>query len=129
MPLFTLHCAPHGAQRKTQGRVDRYSFLVRLFHPLLQTGLSRRTGYQLGEQMLFNRFETLMMKSIAQLEGKPLENGKLDYFKQELLKQFFAHFVSIRTLAPGLKLAYKGREDEITALASVAALTRACLEN
>src|SRR5215470_1168150 len=30
-------------QRKTRGRVDRYSFLVRLFHPLLQTGLSRRT--------------------------------------------------------------------------------------
>ena len=83
----------------------------------------------LGEQILFNWFETLMMKSIAQLEGKPLENGKLDYFKQEFLKQFFTHFVSIRTLAPGLKLAYKGREDEITALASVAALTRACLEN
>ena len=83
----------------------------------------------LGEQILFNWFETLVMKSIAQLEGKPLENGKLDYFKQEFLKQFFTHFVSIRTLAPGLKSAYKGREDEITALASVAALTRACLEN
>jgi hypothetical protein len=24
--------------------VDRYSFLVRLFHPLLHTGLSRRTN-------------------------------------------------------------------------------------
>src|SRR5208283_3435448 len=42
IPLFTLHCAPHGAQRKTRGRVVRYSFLVRLFHPLLQAGLSRR---------------------------------------------------------------------------------------
>ena len=30
-------------QCKTRGRVDRYSFLVRLFHPPLQTGLSRRT--------------------------------------------------------------------------------------
>jgi hypothetical protein len=47
IPLFTLHCAPRDAQRKTRGRVDRYSFLVRLFHPLLQTGLSRRTGYPL----------------------------------------------------------------------------------
>ncbi len=46
-PLFTLHCAPHGTQRKTRGRVDRYSFLVRLFHPLLPTGSSRRTSYPL----------------------------------------------------------------------------------
>jgi len=26
------------------GQVDRYSFLVRLFHPLLHAGLSRRTN-------------------------------------------------------------------------------------
>ncbi|MGA2610235.1 MAG: hypothetical protein ABSH01_22560, partial [Terriglobia bacterium] len=38
----TLHCAPHDAQRKTRGRVDRYSFLVRIFHSLLPAGLSRR---------------------------------------------------------------------------------------
>ena len=31
IPLFTLRCAPRGAQRKTRGRVDRYSFLVRIF--------------------------------------------------------------------------------------------------
>src|ERR1035437_6993130 len=31
IPLFMLHCAPHDALRKTRGRVDRYSFLVRLF--------------------------------------------------------------------------------------------------
>jgi hypothetical protein len=42
-PLFTLHWTLHSAQRKTRGRVDRYSFLVRLFHPQLHTGLSRRT--------------------------------------------------------------------------------------
>jgi len=70
-----------------------------------------------------------MMESIAQLEGKRLKNGELDRYKQELLKQYCTHFVSIRTLAPGLKLAYKGRENEITASASVAVLTRACLEN
>ncbi len=29
IPLFTLRCAPRGAQRKTRGRVVRYSFLVR----------------------------------------------------------------------------------------------------
>ena len=83
----------------------------------------------LDEPILFNWFETLIMKSIAQLEGKRLTNGKLDCFKQEFLKQYCTHFVSIRTLAPGLKLAYKGRGDEIIALASVAVLTRACLEN
>src|SRR5215472_2178252 len=43
MPLFTLRGHLAMPQRKTRGRVDRYSFLVRLFHPLLQTGLSRRT--------------------------------------------------------------------------------------
>jgi hypothetical protein len=32
-PLFTLHWRPHGIQCKTRGRADRYSFLVRLFHP------------------------------------------------------------------------------------------------
>ena len=40
IPLFTLHWAPRGAQRKTRGRVDRYSFLVRLLHPLLHAGLA-----------------------------------------------------------------------------------------
>ena len=29
---------PRGTPCKTRGRVDRYSFLVRLFHPLLHTG-------------------------------------------------------------------------------------------
>jgi hypothetical protein len=42
IPLFMLRCAPRGAQRKTRGRVVRYSFLVRIFHPLLSAGLSRR---------------------------------------------------------------------------------------
>ena len=44
IPLFTLRCVPRGTQRKTRGRADRYSFLVRLFHPLLHAGLSRRTA-------------------------------------------------------------------------------------
>jgi len=43
MPLFTLHHAPRDAVCKTRGRVVRYSFLVRLLHPLLHAGLSRRT--------------------------------------------------------------------------------------
>jgi hypothetical protein len=42
-PLFTLHWTLHSAQRKTRGRADRYSFLVRLFHPQLHAGSSRRT--------------------------------------------------------------------------------------
>ena len=43
IPLFTLRRAPRGTQRKTRGRVDRYSFLVRIFHSLLHAGLARRT--------------------------------------------------------------------------------------
>jgi|GEM_PF-3063619 len=43
IPLFTLHWTLHSAQRKTRGRVVRYSFLVRLFHPLSHAGSSRRT--------------------------------------------------------------------------------------
>ena len=39
-PLFTLHWRPRGIQCKTRGRAERYSFLVRLFHP--QVG--SRTG-------------------------------------------------------------------------------------
>ena len=31
-PLFTLRWTLRSAQRKTRGRADRYSFLVRLFH-------------------------------------------------------------------------------------------------
>ncbi len=33
---------PRDTPRKIRGRVDRYSFLVRIFHPLLPAGLSRR---------------------------------------------------------------------------------------
>ncbi|MFZ0963428.1 MAG: hypothetical protein WAO35_21415, partial [Terriglobia bacterium] len=39
---FTLHGMPRDTPRKIRGRVDRYSFLVRIFHPLLPAGLSRR---------------------------------------------------------------------------------------
>ena len=43
IPLFTLRCAPHDTQRKTRGRVDRYSFLVRILHSLLHAGCSENT--------------------------------------------------------------------------------------
>ena len=43
IPLFTLHWPPRDDQCKTRGRVDRYSFHVRLFHPLFHAGLSRRS--------------------------------------------------------------------------------------
>src|SRR5215469_1877556 len=35
--------SPSRYQRKTRGRADRYSLLVRLFHPLLHAGSSPRT--------------------------------------------------------------------------------------
>jgi hypothetical protein len=36
--------SPSRYQRKTRGRVDRYSFPVRILHSLLHAGLSRRTN-------------------------------------------------------------------------------------
>src|SRR5439155_8337137 len=36
--------SPSRYQRKTRGRVDRWSFLVRILHSLLHAGLSRRTN-------------------------------------------------------------------------------------
>src|ERR1035437_8853316 len=45
VPLFTLHRSPHSDRCKTRGRVDRYSLLVRLFHPLSHAGSSRRTSH------------------------------------------------------------------------------------
>jgi len=42
-PLFTLHRTLRSAHCKTRGQADRYSFLVRLFHPQLHAGSSRRT--------------------------------------------------------------------------------------
>jgi hypothetical protein len=46
-----LRCAPRGTQRKTRGRADRYSFLVKLFHSLLHDGLSRRTVMAIVQQL------------------------------------------------------------------------------
>jgi hypothetical protein len=43
VPLFTLHRTSRDVPCKTRGRVVRYSFLVRILHPLLHAGLSRRT--------------------------------------------------------------------------------------
>ena len=77
----------------------------------------------------FTSFESLLLKSIAGLEGKALKNGKLDYHKEEFLKQYLSHLISIKTLASGLKLIYKGQENEISALAPACVLIRAGLEN
>jgi hypothetical protein len=85
--------------------------------------------FSLEKKIVFNWFETLITKCIEELEGNPLLNGKLDFFKQELFKQYCTHLISIRTLSDGLKVIYKGREDEIAAAVSVAVLIRACLEN
>ena len=43
IPLSTLRRQPRDCLRKTRGQVVRYSFPVRLFHPPLHAGLSRRT--------------------------------------------------------------------------------------
>src|SRR5262252_5950362 len=59
IPLFTLRRAPRDAQRKTRGRVDRYSFLVRLLPPLLHAGLARRTVIRIYRQLTFLSPETV----------------------------------------------------------------------
>lgn len=84
---------------------------------------------RLEKEVLFNWFEGLISKSIEALEGKALNDGKLDYYKQEFFKQYYTHFLSIRTLTPGLRLRYKNRENEISALASISVLIRASIEN
>ena len=43
-PLSTLRWVPRGSSARLEAKVDRYSFLVRLFHPLLHAGLPRRTN-------------------------------------------------------------------------------------
>ena len=83
----------------------------------------------LDKEFLFNWYDGLITKSISHLEGKKLTNGKIEYYKQEFLKQYYTHFASIKALYPGLKIIYKGKENEITALASILVLIRACLEN
>src|SRR2546430_3331564 len=65
IPLFTLRRAPRDAQRKPQGRVVRYSFLVRNFHSLLHPGLSRRTNIAIS---LINDSEDQRMISSEPLE-------------------------------------------------------------
>src|ERR1700748_2434308 len=57
VPLFTLRRTPRDAQRKTRGRVVRYSFLVGLFHSLLHAGLSRRTALAIYHQLKLARME------------------------------------------------------------------------
>jgi hypothetical protein len=51
IPLFRLRCAPHDTQRKTRGRVDRCSFLVRILRSLLHAALSRRTERAISHQV------------------------------------------------------------------------------
>ena len=44
--------------------------------------------FSLEKKIVFNWFETLITKFIEELEGNLLPNGKLDYYKQEILKQY-----------------------------------------
>ena len=83
----------------------------------------------LDKEILFNWFGELITKSIEVLDGKSLKFGKLEYYKQEFFKQYLTHFLSIKILTSGLRVHYKGKENEITALASVLVLIRASLEN
>ena len=83
----------------------------------------------LEKEILFNWYDGLIIKSISHLEGKKLNDGKIEYYKQEFLKQYYTHFASIKILYPGLKIIYKGKENEITASASILVLIRSCLEN
>jgi hypothetical protein len=72
-PLFTLHWTLHSAQRKTRGRADRYSFLVRLFHPQLHAGSSRRTPTDFSDEAglvaaVFGLMQTGLKSRLARIE-------------------------------------------------------------
>jgi hypothetical protein len=63
--------SPSRYQCKTRGQVDRYSFLVRLFHPLLHAGLSRRTNISIalidpGNGVLNTYWNSLIVRSKVQ---------------------------------------------------------------
>ena len=80
IPLFTLRVAPHGAPRKTRGRADRYSLLVRLLPPLLPTGLSRRTDFHpLDSNKKFHRF--IFGSSSSKLSQRDNNVGSVDLSK------------------------------------------------
>jgi hypothetical protein len=83
----------------------------------------------LDNPVLFAWYEKLIEQSISCLEGKKLQNGNVDFYKQELLKQFFTHFLAIKMTSNGIKILLKGKENEISALPSIAVLVRTCLEN
>ena len=83
----------------------------------------------LENDILFNWYKGLIEKSISTLDKTKLQNGKLDFYKQEFFKQYFTHFLSIEKLSKGLEIILKGQADEIAALPSVAVLLRACIEN
>lgn len=79
--------------------------------------------------ILFNWYKSLMDKSISMVTRIQLQNRKVDFYKQEFLKQFFTHFLSIEKLSKGLEIILDGKENKISALPSVATLVRACIEN
>lgn len=83
----------------------------------------------LEKEQIFRWFGDLFSNSISAVEGKKITDGKIEYFKNEFFKQFFVNFKSIQKIYPSLILTYKGKELEISSLASVAVLSRACLEN
>ena len=64
-PILCLRfaCVPRDTQRKTRGRAVRYSFLVRLFHPLLHAGLARRTAMAIFRQLRPCQFGLVQMHS------------------------------------------------------------------
>jgi hypothetical protein len=70
VPLFTLRRTPHDVQRKTRGRVVRYSFLVGLLHSLLHAGLSWRTDSAIWRQLTGRRDRTSQLRQLSEVIRK-----------------------------------------------------------
>jgi hypothetical protein len=75
VPVFTLQRWLHSARCKTRGRVVRYTFLVRLLHPLLHAGLSRRTvnyffGRRVDSSVLLPNAARCLMKNVTRPQGR-----------------------------------------------------------
>ncbi len=84
---------------------------------------------RLKEELVFNWFETLFIGSIEKVVGKKIDKVRLDYYKQEFIKRFFVHFLSVKKLYSGVEITYNKKRNQLLLLSAVLTLIRSCLEN
>jgi hypothetical protein len=105
--------------------VDRYSFLVRLFHPLLQTGLSRRTVYPLYDRdssyghVFRQRVRGMAIREVFTAPRSPWQSPHVEHLIGSVRRECLDHLVVLNeeSLHHTLKLyfAYYHRRIELLA--------------